>query len=188
MIHPDSPQFSRLTILDQDHLTLLNGICSSHPKVDCLCSVAYNAFTKYGRSSSWCKAHALNFRAMSRAVSIRSQLKKYMIRFNLPLQSCEGDAKRLRQCLVSGYWRNGARWVADGTYRSVKGNKVGDPTRCTTFTLFTQADSICPPNICAFHSEVADWMGGLPRSGRNQEDTVCLPTCMMGCKLHLLAG
>jgi len=61
---------------------------------------------------------------MSRAVSIRSQLKKYMQRFGLPLESCEGDAKRLRQCLVSGYWRNGAQWVADGTYRSVKGNKV----------------------------------------------------------------
>ncbi|KAG2134011.1 P-loop containing nucleoside triphosphate hydrolase protein [Suillus cothurnatus] len=99
----------KFTAEEGDHLTLLN---------------AYNAFTKYGRSSSWCKAHALNFRAMSRAVSIRSQLKKYMIRFNLPLQSCEGDAKRLRQCLVSGYWRNGARWVADGTYRSVKGNKT----------------------------------------------------------------
>jgi hypothetical protein len=61
---------------------------------------------------------------MSRAVSIRSQLKKYMQRFNLPLQSCEGDAKRLRRCLVSGYWRNGARWIADGTYRSVRGNRV----------------------------------------------------------------
>ncbi|KAJ8592580.1 P-loop containing nucleoside triphosphate hydrolase protein [Rhizopogon salebrosus TDB-379] len=99
----------KFTAEEGDHLTLLN---------------AFNAFTKYGRSSSWCKAHALNFRAMSRAVSIRSQLKKYMIRFNLPLHSCEGDAKRLRQCLVSGYWRNGARWVADGTYRSVKGNKT----------------------------------------------------------------
>ncbi|KAG1754182.1 P-loop containing nucleoside triphosphate hydrolase protein [Suillus lakei] len=99
----------KFTADEGDHLTLLN---------------AYNAFTKYGRSSSWCKAHALNFRAMSRAVSIRSQLKKYMIRFNLPIQSCEGDAKRLRQCLVSGYWRNGARWVGDGTYQSVKGNKT----------------------------------------------------------------
>ncbi|KAJ6513827.1 P-loop containing nucleoside triphosphate hydrolase protein [Mycena vitilis] len=92
-----------------DHLTLLN---------------AYNAFTRYGRSSGWCKSHALSFRAMSRAVSIRAQLKKYMQRFNLPIESCEGDAKRLRQCLVSGYWRNGARWVADGTYRSVRGNRT----------------------------------------------------------------
>lgn len=61
---------------------------------------------------------------MSRAVSIRAQLKKYMQRFGLPLESCQGDARRLRQCLVSGYWRNGARWVADGTYRSVRGNVV----------------------------------------------------------------
>ncbi|KAJ7490061.1 P-loop containing nucleoside triphosphate hydrolase protein [Mycena galericulata] len=87
-------------------------------------SSAYNAFTRYGRSSGWCKSHALSFRAMSRAVSIRSQLKKYMLRFNLPIESCEGDAKRLRRCLVSGYWRNGARWVADGTYRSVRGNRT----------------------------------------------------------------
>lgn len=86
--------------------------------------LAFNAFSKHGRSSTWCKAHALSFRAMSRAVSIRSQLKKYMQRFKLPLDSCEGDAKRLRRCLVSGYWRNGARWVADGTYRSVRGDKV----------------------------------------------------------------
>lgn len=97
----------KFTAEEGDHLTLLN---------------AYNAFTRYGRSSSWCKSHALSFRAMSRAVSIRAQLKKYMQRFGLPLESCEGDAKRLRKCLVSGYWRNGARWVADGTYRSVRGN------------------------------------------------------------------
>ena len=61
---------------------------------------------------------------MSRAVSIRSQLKKYMQRFGLPLESCEGDAKRLRKCLVTGYWRNVARWSADGTYRSVRGDTV----------------------------------------------------------------
>ncbi|KAI0956903.1 hypothetical protein AcW1_005471 [Taiwanofungus camphoratus] len=97
----------KFTAEEGDHLTLLN---------------AYNSFTRYGRSSSWCKSHALSFRAMSRAISIRSQLKKYMQRFGLPLESCEGDAKRLRKCLVSGYWRNGARWVADGTYRSVRGN------------------------------------------------------------------
>lgn len=66
----------------------------------------------------------MSFRAMSRAVSIRAQLKKYMQHFGLPLGSCEGDAKRLRECLVSGYWRNGARWRADGTYQSVRGNVV----------------------------------------------------------------
>ncbi|KAI0648202.1 P-loop containing nucleoside triphosphate hydrolase protein [Trametes meyenii] len=99
----------KFTAEEGDHLTLLN---------------AYNAFTRYGRSSSWCKSHALSFRAMSRAVSIRSQLKKYMQRFELPTESCEGDAKRLRKCLVTGYWRNVARWTADGTYRAVRGNMI----------------------------------------------------------------
>lgn len=49
-----------------------------------------------------------------------------MSRFGLPTESCEGDSKRLRRCLVSGMWRNGAKWVADGTYRSVRGNVVRD--------------------------------------------------------------
>lgn len=111
--------------ISQDHLTLLNGEpCNVSDGSKLITLSAYNAFTRYGRSSGWCKSHALSFRAMSRAVSIRSQLKKYMQRFHLPLESCEGDAKRLRRCLVSGYWRNGARWVADGTYRSVRGNQV----------------------------------------------------------------
>ncbi|KAI0273863.1 P-loop containing nucleoside triphosphate hydrolase protein [Gloeopeniophorella convolvens] len=78
----------------------------------------------HGKSSSWCKSHALSFRALSRAVSIRSQLKKYMQRFSVPLESCQGDSKRLRKCIVNSYKQNGARWIADGTYRSVRGNIV----------------------------------------------------------------
>ncbi|KAI8998955.1 P-loop containing nucleoside triphosphate hydrolase protein, partial [Trametes punicea] len=104
----------KFTAEEGDHLTLLNVFFV----------LAYNAFVRYGRSSSWCKAHALSFRAMSRALSIRSQLKKYMQRFGLPLESCEGDAKRLRKCLVTGYWRNVARWNPDGTYRAVRGNTI----------------------------------------------------------------
>ncbi|KAI0282132.1 P-loop containing nucleoside triphosphate hydrolase protein [Russula aff. rugulosa BPL654] len=102
----------KFTAEEGDHLTLLN---------------AYNGFVSHGKSSSWCKSHALSFRALSRAVSIRSQLKKYMQRFNVQIESCQGDAKRLRQCLVNGYKQNGARWIADGTYRSIRGNTVGAP-------------------------------------------------------------
>ncbi|KAH6918851.1 pre-mRNA splicing factor [Coprinopsis sp. MPI-PUGE-AT-0042] len=99
----------KFTAEEGDHLTLLN---------------AFNAFVRYGQASSWCKSHALSFRAMSRAVSIRAQLKKYMVRFNLPIKSCEGDAKRLRQCLVSGYWQNSAKLQPDQTYHSTHGNKT----------------------------------------------------------------
>ncbi|KAF9792296.1 P-loop containing nucleoside triphosphate hydrolase protein [Thelephora terrestris] len=96
----------KFTAEEGDHITLLN---------------AYNGFIKYGKSSSWCRSHALSFRAMSRAVSVRSQLKKYMHRFSLPIESCDGDARRLRQCLVTGYWQNSAKWCEDGTYVSVQG-------------------------------------------------------------------
>jgi len=99
----------KFTAEEGDHLTLLN---------------VYNAFIRYGRSSSWCRSHSLSFRALSRAVSIRSQLLKYMQRFGLSLESCQGDARRLRQCIISGYWRHGARWVADGTYRSMRDNMI----------------------------------------------------------------
>ncbi|KZP24870.1 pre-mRNA splicing factor [Athelia psychrophila] len=118
-IIPDGGASGALAELERRKFTAEEGLCIANQTL-----LAYNAFTRYGRSSSWCKSHALSFRALSRAVSIRSQLKKYMQRFGLPTESCEGDAKRLRRCLVSGYWRNGARWMADGTFRSVRGNRI----------------------------------------------------------------
>ncbi|KAF9646866.1 P-loop containing nucleoside triphosphate hydrolase protein [Thelephora ganbajun] len=113
----------KFTAEEGDHLTLLNGIPATPDVADAelISQSAYNAFVKYGKSSSWCRSRALSFRAMSRAVSIRSQLKKYMHRFHLPIESCNGDARRLRQCLVAGHWRNSAQWCADGTYVSVYG-------------------------------------------------------------------
>ena len=99
---------------------------------------------------------------MSRAVSIRSQLKKYMQRFGLPLESCEGDSKRLAKCLVSGYWRNGARWTADGTYRSVRGNIVGALlVHSWLLHLSIILGSICSSHIRAVHTETSDRMGNL---------------------------
>lgn len=121
-------------------------------------NIAYNAFVRYGRSSSWCKSHAISFRAMSRAVSIRAQLKKYMQRFNLPIESCEGDAKRLAKCLVSGYWRNGARWNADGTYRSIRGNMV-----CNHFNFLLRL------NLCAIRSFMSIRLPSFLRESPSQD-------------------
>jgi ATP-dependent RNA helicase DDX35 len=91
---------------------------------------------------------------MSRAVSIRSQLKKYMQRFGLPLESCEGDSKRLARCLVSGYWRNGARWTADGTYHSVRGNIVSALlVHNWSLILTIILGFICSSHIGAVHTE-----------------------------------
>ncbi|CED83397.1 pre-mrna splicing factor [Phaffia rhodozyma] len=117
----------KFTAEEGDHLTLLN---------------VYNGFTKYGSSSSkWCSSHRLNFKALSRAVSIRTQLKKYLSRFGTQgkkIESCEGDHKRLRRCLVTGYFKNAARWVeSEGTYRSVREGAVLHPHPSSV--LFTRS-------------------------------------------------
>ncbi len=89
----------KFTAEEGDHLTLLN---------------AYNAFTRYGRSSpKWCASHRLNHKALSRAVAIRKQLRKYLDRFGVPVESCEGDGVRLRKCLVTGYFKVSRRNSVD---------------------------------------------------------------------------
>lgn len=106
-----SPSLTLFLSRLQDHLTLLNGThlppspfaSSKHLTDRSPLMPVYNGFTKYGSSSSkWCSIHRLNFKALSRAVSIRQQLKKYLLRFGkqpVRIESCEGDHERLRRCL-----------------------------------------------------------------------------------------
>jgi ATP-dependent RNA helicase DDX35 len=105
---------------------LLNGAFTSGYCFDDLpVTPAYNAFIKQGKKSAkWCSNHKLNFRALSRAISIRQQLSKYLKRFDIPLRSCGSDHAAIRRCLVSGYFKNAARFEADGTYRSVREGAV----------------------------------------------------------------
>jgi ATP-dependent RNA helicase DDX35 len=84
-----------------------------------------------------------------------------MQRFGLPLESCQGDAKRVRRCLVSGYWRNGARWMADGTFRSVRGNKVCQPfisELLQTLTLHHQTLYIHPTSVLFTRKPRTGWV------------------------------
>jgi hypothetical protein len=99
---------------------------------------------------------------MSRAVSIRAQLKKYMQRFGLSIESCQGDAKRLRRCLVGGYWRNAARWVADGTYRSIRDDKVSLCAITVMLIILTATDIARPSYFCAFYPQAPLRMGHFP--------------------------
>ncbi|KAF9978779.1 hypothetical protein BGZ73_000426 [Actinomortierella ambigua] len=115
-----------------DHLTLLN---------------VYNAFVKDGKKSGkWCHSHHLNFKTMSRALAIRAQLERYLMRvFKLEspqgltsVMQSTGLAARwpkertnktftmdrvekeavtaIQKCLVSGYFAQAARISADGTH------------------------------------------------------------------------
>lgn len=112
-----------------DHLTLLN---------------AYQAFITRGKKDAkFCHANHLNFRAMTRAVSIRAQLKRYLERFNIVVDetlsqqqqqqqktaqdngaSRAGKAEAILRCLTAGYFAHAARMQADGTFRNVEGGTV----------------------------------------------------------------
>jgi ATP-dependent RNA helicase DDX35 len=100
-----------------DHLTILN---------------AYQAFITKGRKEArFCHDNYLNFKLMSRAVSIRAQLKRYLERFGIDVSenvqtahSQSDKAEQVRRCLTSGYFAHAARMQADGTFRNVSGSTV----------------------------------------------------------------
>ncbi|UZJ54592.1 hypothetical protein CBS101457_003912 [Exobasidium rhododendri] len=100
----------KFTAEEGDHLTLLN---------------LFNAFVnpRVGKQSAkWCSQHRVNFRALSRAVNIRSQLTKVMSRYGVKDggESCQGDSVRLRRCLTTGYFGFAAKILPDGSYQSVR--------------------------------------------------------------------
>ncbi|KAI4182369.1 MAG: hypothetical protein LQ348_004861 [Seirophora lacunosa] len=99
-----------------DHLTLLN---------------VYQAFLTKGRKESkWCKNNYLNYKSMTRAVSIRGQLKRHLERFginvdeSLTAQQTQGRTDQIRKCLTAGYFSYAARMQPDGSFRAVSGDAV----------------------------------------------------------------
>ena len=104
-----------------DHLTLLN---------------AYHAFvTKGKKESKFCRENNLNFKSMTRAVSIRAQLKRHLERLGLAVdeslastgaasQNPATKAEQVRRCLTTGYFAHAAKMQPDGTFRNVEGNTV----------------------------------------------------------------
>ncbi len=105
-----------------DHLTLLN---------------VYQALvTKGKKEAKWCREHQLDFKAMSRAVSIRAQLKRYLDRLGVSVDESLGSGRdkqrsgngdgddddigiRIRKCLVAGFFAHAARMQPDGTFLPV---------------------------------------------------------------------
>lgn len=107
-----------------DHLTLLN---------------AYQAFVTKGRKESkFCRDNHLNFKSMTRAVSIRAQLKRYVERFGInvnetlsnnankqPLAVGGPDkGEQIRRCLTAGFFAHAAKMQPDGIFRNVAGGTI----------------------------------------------------------------
>jgi ATP-dependent RNA helicase DDX35 len=108
----------KFAVEEGDHLTLLN---------------AYQAFiTKGQKGSKFCHENNLNFKSMSRAVSIRGQLKRYLERFGIPVDQLDktassetlNKAEQIRRCLTAGYFAHAARMQPDGTFKNVAGGTI----------------------------------------------------------------
>lgn len=99
----------KFTAEEGDAITLLN---------------VFNAFVnpRTGKQSSrWCTRHRLNFKALSRAASIRSQLARYLVRFSIdPMTTCNGNVTPVLRCLVAAYFKNAARKRGDGQWVSAR--------------------------------------------------------------------
>jgi ATP-dependent RNA helicase DDX35 len=104
----------------------------------------YQAFVTIGRKDArWCQQHHLNFKSMSRAVSIRNQLRRYLERFGIEVTETlaakdrergmplrvggaaslpeKDKGEMVRRCLTMGYFAQAARMQPDGTFRTVNG-------------------------------------------------------------------
>ncbi|KAL1879117.1 hypothetical protein VTK73DRAFT_7341 [Phialemonium thermophilum] len=108
----------KFAVEEGDHLTLLN---------------VYQAFVTKGRKEArFCHDNLLNAKALSRAVSIRAQLKRFLERFGVDVDDSLGKkdtggidkAEQIRRCLTSGYFAHAARMHPDGTFRPVSGDTV----------------------------------------------------------------
>ena len=106
----------KFAVEEGDHLTLLN---------------VYQAFvTKGKKEARFCHENHINFKSMTRAVSVRSQLKRYLERFGVSVDeslsraASPGAGEQIRRCLTSGYFAHAARMQPDGSFRNVEGGTV----------------------------------------------------------------
>src|SRR5271154_2397429 len=110
----------KFAVEEGDHLTLLN---------------VYQAYVSKGRKDAkWCRDNHLNHKSMVRAVSIRTQLKRYLERLGVEVdESLVGNgsrasdankAEQIRKCLTAGYFAHAAKMMPDGTFKSVAGGVV----------------------------------------------------------------
>ena len=108
----------KFAVDEGDHLTLLN---------------VYQAFVSKGKKdSSWCRNNHLNFKSLTKAVSVRNQLKRYLERFGINTEESLAQngqqvlraggpdkSEQVRRCLTTGYFAQAARMQPDGSFKTV---------------------------------------------------------------------
>lgn len=106
----------KFAVEEGDHLTYLN---------------VYQTFvTKGKKDSKWCRDNYLNYKAMTKAVSVRGQLKRYLERFGMGVDeslsahqqaNSPGKSEQIQKCLTAGYFAHAAKMQADGSFKTISG-------------------------------------------------------------------
>jgi len=114
----------KFAVEEGDHITLLN---------------VYQTFITKGRKEAkFCHDNYLNFKTLTRAVSIRAQLKRYLERFGLNIDETLSSnanktplavgglskSEQIRRCLTTGFFAHAAKMQPDGTFLNVAGGTV----------------------------------------------------------------
>ncbi|TAQ84759.1 hypothetical protein B7494_g6918 [Chlorociboria aeruginascens] len=118
----------KFAVEEGDHLMLLN---------------VYQAFITKGRKEArFCHENFLNFKSLTKAISIRAQLKRYLERFGMNVDESlsshsnsnktsltvggegVGKSSQILRCLTSGYFAHAAKMQPDGTFRNVAGGTI----------------------------------------------------------------
>ncbi|KAJ3215931.1 ATPdependent RNA helicase [Dinochytrium kinnereticum] len=86
----DAQDIKRMFWVEEgDHISLLN---------------VYGAFIEHKMNHRWCEKHLLDFRALSRAKTIRSNLENYLKRLGYTSTSAKNDIVAVRKCILSGFF------------------------------------------------------------------------------------
>ena len=96
------------SVMEGDHLTLLN---------------VFSAFDSNGRKQTWCNQNHLNFKGLLRAANIRDQLRRLLLKYEIPLVSNKGlinETEDIRRCLVTGYFSHAAQLHYTGVYKTLR--------------------------------------------------------------------
>lgn len=110
----------KFAVAEGDHLTMLN---------------VYQAFVSKGKKDAqWCRTNHLNYKSLTKAVSVRNQLKRYIERFGISVEESLGSSttqvlrvggpdkgEQIRRCLTTGYFAHAARMQPDGSFKTIDG-------------------------------------------------------------------
>eukprot|EP00971_Amphidinium_carterae_P308465 6129860-Amphidinium_carterae.1 len=70
--------------------------------------------------SGWAERHQLNAELLERALQVQGQLRSFLMRLGLPLESCQGDVLRLQRLSCAALFSNSARRLPNGSYRLLR--------------------------------------------------------------------